>query len=341
MKDKVLLKNEIPKLIDDLLKDYSVIAPIKKESYYLFDEITSANNVDFSFHNSKIPPKSCFLPQQEVLYIFRNDNKGVKLEIPPFNDKPKVILGIRACDAKSFVLMDKFFGGREFQDNYYTEKRNNTTIIGMACIDPMSTCFCTSVGGSPFATEGLDIQLTEINDKYLVQGVTDKGNKLIEKITWLKDADAKDLETAKDLAKKSEEIIRKLQINNIKEVLDRLFDNPVWEQFSERCVGCAVCTFLCPTCHCFDVVDETNSKGGKRIRIWDSCQLPLFTLHGSGHNPRPSGKERMRQRIMHKFNYYPNTLDEIGCVGCGRCILACPVNQDIRSALKILMNVEV
>ncbi|MHA1379167.1 MAG: 4Fe-4S dicluster domain-containing protein [Candidatus Helarchaeota archaeon] len=340
MKEKILLKSDIPKFINELLKEYTVIAPIKKEDYYLYSEITSSNDIDLSLHNSKIPPKQYYLPQREVLYSYVNSDDGVKVVIPPFNDKPKVILGIRACDAKSFLLMDKFFTDREFEDNYYSEKRKNTIIVGIACDDPLSTCFCTSVGGSPFAKAGLDVQLVPINEKYVVEGITDKGNQLLEKFIWLKDAGAKDLEVAKEIAKKAEESLEILPLDNIKPALDKIYGDKVWEQFSERCIGCAICTFSCPTCHCFDVVDETDSSGGKRIRIWDSCQLPLFTLHGSGHNPRPTGKERMRQRIMHKFSYYPDTIGELGCVGCGRCIRACPVNQDIRLALKILMKVE-
>ena len=338
MKEKILAKNEVKKLLDELLKDYTVIAPIKKDNYFLFRPIDSSDNVNLTLYNTKIPPKECFLPQNEVLYSYMNTNGRIELVIPPNDDKNRVIFGIRACDAKSFLLMDKFFSGREFKDNYYAEKREKTFLIGLACNDPLSTCFCTSVSGNPFATDGLDIQLVDLDDKYLIKGISEQGNKILKNMNWLKDAESKDLEKAKELAKKAEDSIKKLPIDKITISTDELFNNPIWEKFVDKCVGCSVCTFLCPTCHCFDVVDETTSDGGKRIRIWDSCQLPLFTLHGSGHNPRPAKKERMRQRIMHKFNYYPHTLNEIGCVGCGRCIINCPVNQDIRLALITLME---
>ena len=340
---KILPKNEVAKLLDELIKDYTVIAPTREKSFILLKEISSSSEVDLSLYNTrvntKIPPKECILPQTEVLYSYVNTESGIQLMTPPVDDRNKIIFGIRACDAKSFLLMDKFFSGREFDDKYFTQKRKNMLLIGMACNDPLSTCFCTSVGGHPHAKDGLDIQLVDINDKYLVEAVSDKGTKLLGKVSWLKDAGSGDLDKGKELAKKAEDAMKKLPIDKITITTDDLFNDPVWVQFVDKCVGCSVCTFVCPTCHCFDVVDEPTANGGKRIRIWDSCQLPLFTLHGSGHNPRPAGKERMRQRIMHKFNYYPHTLNEIGCVGCGRCVISCPVNQDIREALKKLMEV--
>ena len=131
-----------------------------------------------------------------------------------------------------------------------------------------------------------------------------------------------------------------LNIAQIKKALDRDFDNPLWETIHEKCLGCGVCTFLCPTCHCFDILDEGDSTQGERIRIWDSCMFPLFTLHASGANPRPGGKERMRQRVMHKFSYFLDNHEQPSCTGCGRCIRFCPVNLDIREVLGAIQNSE-
>ncbi len=114
----------------------------------------------------------------------------------------------------------------------------------------------------------------------------------------------------------------------------------MWGDLTETCLGCGVCTYLCPTCHCFDICDEAATAAGERIRVWDSCQFPLFTQEASGANPRPSGKERFRQRIMHKFSYLPKERDMAGCVGCGRCVAECPVNLDIREVLEKLSQAE-
>jgi sulfhydrogenase subunit beta (sulfur reductase) len=116
--------------------------------------------------------------------------------------------------------------------------------------------------------------------------------------------------------------------------MDQMIESPFWNRVHEKCIGCGACTFLCPTCHCFDISDEAQGKSGRRVRSWDSCLFPLYSLETSGHNPRPSGRERTRQRLMHKFNYFPKNFKKVACVGCGRCILYCPVNFDIRQALK-------
>ena len=118
-----------------------------------------------------------------------------------------------------------------------------------------------------------------------------------------------------------------------------MYDDPFWDELHLKCLGCGACTYLCPTCHCFDIVDEGNAVRGKRVRNWDTCQFALFTHHTSGHNPRQSGKERMRQRVMHKFNYFVENQGEIACVGCGRCVRNCPVNLDIRAVIEGIRRV--
>jgi ferredoxin len=116
--------------------------------------------------------------------------------------------------------------------------------------------------------------------------------------------------------------------------MDPAFDDGRWEELTVRCLGCGSCTYLCPTCHCFDIADEARLYKGRRIRTWDSCQFPLFTKHASGHNPRRNKKERLRQRFMHKFSYAVENTGTALCVGCGRCIAGCPVNLDIRDVIR-------
>ena len=130
-----------------------------------------------------------------------------------------------------------------------------------------------------------------------------------------------------------------LDLNTIKQKLEQGYDNALWDSLHEKCIGCGTCTFLCPTCHCFDILDEGADKG-ERIRIWDSCMFPLFTLHASGSNPRPTGKQRFRQRVMHKFKYFVDNNGRAACTGCGRCIEYCPVNLDIRVVLGVIENQE-
>jgi len=334
MKWKVIEKSKMPIFIGELTKEHEVFAPVNEKGIISFKGLSSGNEAHLDFQNTKVAPKEVFFPQTEILFTYRVGKKGVEIEEAPAVKRKTVLLGIRPCDARSFVLLDKFFSSGENKDLYYLEKRKNTTIAGLACNHPLSTCFCTSLGGSPFGKEGIDLLLQDINDKYLIETVTEKGEKLLEKFPWLKDAEKDDIEKAKKLSEVAENAVRsKVSIKGVSDKLDGMFDDPVWDQIHRKCVGCGVCTYLCPTCYCFDILDEETEEG-KRVRIWDSCQFPCFTLQGSGHNPRPTGKERMRQRVMHKFNYSVKNFGENFCVGCGRCVRECPVNLDIRKTVE-------
>jgi ferredoxin len=157
----------------------------------------------------------------------------------------------------------------------------------------------------------------------------------------LKDASGADISAGQEFGRKAEEAItRRVEIDRIqgKTVLD-LYNSDIWTKVYESCLNCGTCTYTCPTCHCFDIQDEATRDGGVRLRNWDSCMTWLFTAHATGHNPRPSGKERFRQRFMHKFKYIPVKRDgETGCVGCGRCINLCPVNLDVREIVGPMNN---
>ncbi len=211
-------------------------------------------------------------------------------------------------------------------------------LIGLACTNPLSTCFCTSVGGGPFNNEGLDIFVAELDgDKCYVEILTEKGKELIGGDTRFKDAIESVGQQVESLKKEAEAKIElKIPLEGLKEKLDGMFDSPLWDRIHEKCIGCAACTYLCPTCHCFALLDEKVSAKGERIRNWDSCMFPIFTLEASGHNPRVSNRERMRQRIMHKFNYFVENFGQTACVGCGRCLKNCPVNMDIREIIKTI-----
>ena len=333
MKWKVLEKSELPVLLGKLTKEYEVFAPVKEKNIVSFERLSSENQAYLDFWNTKKPPKDVFFPQTETLFTYSIAEKDVEIVEAPAAKGKRVLFGVRPCDARSFVLLNKFFSSGEHKDVYYLEKRKNTTIFGLACTSPRSTCFCTSLGGSPFGKDGMDLLLQDINDKYLIETVTEKGEELVEKFPSLKDAEKADIERVKKLSEDAETAVKsKVSVKDVSEKLDRMFEDPLWDRIYQKCLGCGICTFLCPTCCCFDILDEETVEG-KRVKIWDSCQFSCFTLHGSGHNPRSSGKERMRQRIMHKFNYFVNDFSEIFCVGCGRCVQECPVNLDIREII--------
>ncbi|MCQ2559484.1 MAG: 4Fe-4S dicluster domain-containing protein [Clostridia bacterium] len=330
----IISKNAVAGLLDKLIAQYQVFAPVKEGSYSLFKELKSGADADFTAQNSKIPPKGILFPQTEKLFQYSVTEEGANLE-ECIDSNKKVIFGLRPCDAQSLLLLDNVFKNNKYEDPYYLTRRANTILVGIGCNAPASTCFCTSLGGSPFATKGLDILLTDLGDKYLVEVLTESGKGLLEGEA----AQAADQDAAAKV--KAEAVVScTVNLDGLKEKLDVGFDNPVWDTIYEKCVGCGSCTYSCPTCHCFDIVDEAKDCNGCRVRNWDSCMYPLFTLHGSGHNPRTSGKERMRQRLMHKFKYFVDNFEAMACVGCGRCIKNCPVNLDIRQMLADIQGSE-
>lgn len=340
----ILMKDQVAKLFTELSEEYNVFAPIKDNGYIAYRKITNVEEIEFDYFNSKIPPKEILFPQMEVLFEYKTDGKNViEIEDRKDLDEKNLLFGIRPCDAHSFVLLEQFFAFGNYQDEIFLKKKENSIIVGIGCNSPKSTCFCTSVNGYPFQKDDMDIFLVDLGDKYLVEAVSDKGRELIQRFAWLSKASKADVKKGQELAKKAEDLITtKLDLTNTSECLESNFSNKIWEEISENCLGCGSCSFLCPTCTCFDVIDENAQyeNRGRRIRIWDTCQFCLYTLHTSGHNPRNSSIERCRNRVLHKFSYYPINYGLIGCVGCGRCIQACPVNNDLREIIKKINNIK-
>ena len=329
MSDRVIVKSAITDVLEKLLKARRVFAPVQRDGLLRFEPLRTGDEPLLDSHNSKRPLKEIFFPHSETLFAYEEG----EVAIMPLPEEQRVIFGVRPCDARSLLLLDKVFNAPDVQDPYYVTRRENTILIGLGCNRPLSTCFCTTLGRGPFTTEGLDLLFTDLGDRYLVETVTERGEALVADSPYFREAAPADVNLKAEIAARAEQTISGPSVEGIKEKLDGMYEDPFWDELHQKCLGCAVCTYLCPTCHCFDILDEKEGSRGRRVRIWDSCQFPLFTLHASGHNPRPSGRERMRQRIMHKFHYFVENYGQIACVGCGRCIRNCPVNMDLREVL--------
>jgi ferredoxin len=337
--EKILQKKSLPKWVEKL-KNYEIYAPVKKDNYWSFEIIEKAGDISLDFPNAVQAPKKIINPQREVFLEFgksEEDKPEIKEVLP--EDKPVAIFGVRPCDSKALTLTDLVFGG-EFKDLYYGNRRDQAVIIGLACHTPPSpNCFCTSVDGSPHSEEGFDILLTDLGDRFFVKSLTKKGKALVELGKGLFVAPTTD--DKKELTKIHEESEKKLkrQVDDVEKIppkLKDMFESPFWDEEAMSCLRCGICTYLCPTCHCFDISDEVTSIApfkGYRIRTWDNCQFPDFTMHSSGHNPRPDKASRLRQRILHKYQYFVERYDNYQCTGCGRCVSKCPVGIDIIEVL--------
>jgi len=333
--DKILAKKDFPHWLKKL-ESYRIYAPREKNDVWNYEIITDPSGLALADVAVVVPVKKIVFPQREPFFEFREDEeKGTAVtELLP-EDRPTVVFGVRPCEARALTLMDKVFSG-EFEDPYFRKRRNATTLVGLACAEPPSpNCFCLSMGGSPKSKEGLDVLLTNLGDSYFAEALTDKGKKLVaagEKLfSAAKPGDKKKAE--KIQADSEKKLPRKLEgIENIHLKLKDMFESPLWDQESMSCLRCGICTYLCPTCHCFDIsdeVDQVSPLSGKRVRTWDTCQFPDFTMHSSGRNPRPEKLSRLRQRINHKFQYFVELWQTSQCTGCGRCISLCPVGIDI------------
>ncbi len=336
---KIISRQDLGKWLDQILAHYTVVAPTCRGDYTNFAVITSADQADFGAVNTRMSPKHLFFPKTERLFGFTTDCHQVDLDAEPEQITPRVLFGTRPCDARAITMLDDVFDTDIFRDSRYVARRQATTIVTMACSQLAASCFCTRLGSNPADTAGSDVIIVELPDNRLaIQPLTSKGQDLLKTADLPAKAAPPDLEAFAHAihAAQNAESTEPINPDQLAQKLTTIYESDFWDHDHQRCLACGTCTYLCPTCHCFDIADEAKDTTGQRVRNWDSCMFGLFTLHASGHNPRPAQRHRLRQRIMHKFCYTIDRYNRAFCVGCGRCVSRCPVNIDLREILKQL-----
>ena len=282
--------------------------------------------------------KDFFFPQTENLMDFKVDGKNIEVIDTRSENEDFVVFGVRACDVKSFEILDRVFLADPI-DTYYQNRREHGIIVSVACTRPVETCFCKTVGIDAAEPEG-DVVCHKTADELYLDAKTEKGENLLKSVeSTTEEADGKAVEEQK---KATHEIMEKLPLANLSAdsfgagKTDEFFNAPEWSELSETCLGCGTCTFVCPTCQCYDIKDFNTGHGVKRFRCWDSCMYSEFTKMSAGQ-PRLTQLERFRQRFMHKLVYYPTNNDGLfSCVGCGRCLAKCPIQMNIVKVMKKL-----
>ncbi|MRR35076.1 heterodisulfide reductase subunit A [bacterium] len=330
---KTITEANLRLLIDRfILEGVRVVGPTRRGTMTLYEPLDAAAGLDLG----ELPRRSAketFFPLCETILTYERDKEGVAVQdVDPERFPQTLLIGARPCDVAAAPVLDKVFSW-DYKDEFFLERRRKTTIIGLACTKADDACFCTAVGLSPKETKGSDLFLTPLNEGgYRCDVITDKGEALLAAHADLfADGDGTPVPLA-------EPTLGTLDLEKIRGWLDTHFEDPLWEEIAERCAGCGACAFLCPACHCFDIVDEGGEAKGARRKSWDACGFGKFTNHASGHNPREHQPERYRNRIMHKFKYYVDKFDQRLCTGCGRCIRACPVGVDIAAVLEEINN---
>lgn len=324
-------------LFAEIAKDNALYMPQDTDGGAKFEKWEEGCTLSAAL-NTVRSAKDFFFPQTENLMDFKMEGKNIEIIDTRKECEDFVIFGIRACDVKSFEVLDRVFLA-EPVDTYYKNRREHAVLMSVACTKPQETCFCKTFGIDASEPEG-DIVCYKTDDALYMDAKTEKGEKLLkslEKIT--EDADESAAVEQKNMIK---ERFSKLPLANLsadkfgKDKTSEFFNAPEWSELSETCLGCGTCTFVCPTCQCYDIKDFNTGHGIKRFRCWDSCMYSDFTKMSAGQ-PRLTQLERFRQRFMHKLVYYPTNNDGLfSCVGCGRCIAKCPIQMNIVKVMKKL-----
>jgi len=316
-------KENIVKIVETLMKDYEVVAPVRKEERFVFEKIKNPEEVILDYDTTILPPKKFLLPQIETMMKFDNS----KISIPE-NNKKTIFFGIHSCDLNAIDLLDKVEYD-EYKDSYYIKKRENSVFVCIDCREANEYCFCESMGSDK--PKKYDVLLMDIGDYYFVETGSKKGEGIV-KGKLFENADKNEKITIKKNFK------RKMNIEKLDKILSEKFDDKLWDELGDKCLSCGSCTMVCPTCYCYSVKDivELTLKKGERNRVWDSCQLVDFARVAGGHNFRGKRSARVQQFMYHKMLYFMDKYSSFACVGCGRCIRECPVDIDITEVMEKL-----
>jgi ferredoxin len=322
---KTITEQNLHALIDSLnAAGVRVVGPKRVDTLTLYGPLAKGDELDLSQLPRRSAKEAFFPPCEDILSYGKQDGKTTVVD-PDLSQLPETVLvGVRPCDAAAPGILDAVFSW-DYHDEFFLERRRRTTLIGVACTRADDACFCTAVGYAPDSRDGADLFLTPLEGGgYGVEALTEKGERLLAAHAGLF-AEAAELRPLPAAAPEME----KLDLARIKAWLDNNFESDFWQSIATRCAGCGACAFLCPACHCFDIVDEGNEAAGCRRKHWDACGFGKFTMHASAHNPRDLQPNRYRNRIMHKFKYYDDKFGKTLCTGCGRCVRCCPVGIDI------------
>ncbi len=333
---KILAKDKVEALLDKLSQEALVFAPMsgeKSSGFFPWNEESKAKeSLLLEALNVYVSPKHVLLPQTERMYDIKQ--QAHELEIGPTHedDRPRVLFGVRACDARAIKSLDDVFLTRGFVDSFYQARRDNLTIIGNACYAPGPNCFCQAMGVELTEPEG-DIILRDADAGYIWEVKSEKGEKLTTLV-------AEFLHEQEVSAPAPQPFSLQVDYEGVAEKLTGMFGHPLWESLAEPCINCGACTYICPSCYCFDIQVKMWGDEGYRFRCWDSCMYAEYTAEAGGGNPRPTGVERFRNRFLHKLETFYERYGYSLCTGCGRCIVVCPTGVNITDIIKQIQEVE-
>jgi sulfhydrogenase subunit beta (sulfur reductase) len=314
-------------------------APVRKADGYAFERLERWSDAQLKYTRTILPPKKYFLPPNETMFRYSADSYTPESEDL---DKRIVLFGVHACDVRGLNILDEVFLEGVFPDPYYRARRNNVAVIGIDCV-PDEHCFCRSMRAD-FVEKGFDLFLYEIGDDYLVLVGTALGDDMVLATNSLFQPVTR--EDVLEYKRRSQELLDSLQtvveIRDLPEILEMEYHNDIWEELGKKCLACGACTMVCPTCYCYDVRDVValgGCRAGSRCRQWDSCMFSTHARVAGGENFRDSQADRIKFRFYHKQRGFVAEYGHPSCVGCGRCIVACPAGINDVDVLNSLRGV--
>ncbi|MBN1146322.1 MAG: 4Fe-4S dicluster domain-containing protein [Anaerolineales bacterium] len=329
----ILPKSALPEWIERLAESYRLIGPRLEQGQYVFDELRSASELHLDYPTSVLPPKKALLPQREDLFHWQYttslDKQQSSFQVM-LDERPSVVLGVHNCDLHAIHLLDQAFN-RGYPDQHYRARRENTLFVGLECLSPCTEqAFCKDMGTLSMP-EDFDLHLTDLGDDYAVYVGSQKGAALLNAIDPLRQPSEQERQRlGQVMSNKWSRFPFRLQadLSELPGLLSISYKSSLWEELGRQCLACGMCTIVCPTCYCFDLLDEVDLSlsSGSRYRVWDSCQLNQFAAIAGGHNFRSQHSARQRHRFLRKYKYQSLAPGLLGCVGCGRCASTCPVN---------------
>ena len=334
-----IAKENLSALFRMIAENQELYLPVKTAGQTNFKTWAEEAEVDLDTLKTVKSPKDAFFPQSENLYSVKKEGKKLHVEPEALKNQDFVVFGMKACDVQAVQVLDNVFL-TDPVDTFYAARRKHGTIVAMACHEPEESCFC-KVFGIDCAEPKADVAVWMVENEMYWKSLTEKGEDLTAAVKeLLTEADSTDEEKVEAEKTAVRNIVEKLPYSNLSlegwngDALTEKFNSPVWEELYKPCLACGTCTFVCPTCQCYDIKDYNTGHGVQRYRCWDSCMYSDFTMMAHGNN-RTSQMQRFRQRFMHKLVYYPaNNNGMYSCVGCGRCVEKCPASLNIVKVIK-------
>lgn len=334
---KILAKDKVRPLLDSLSEQAQVFAPMALEEtsgFFPWDENNKAEGaLLLDSLNVYLSPKYVLLPQTEKMYDLEQKLQDLNIGKTYEDSRRRILFGVRACDARAIKSLDDVFLTRGFADSFYKARRDHLTIIGNACYNPGPNCFCEAMGVEMTEPEA-DVIIRDAGQAgYIWEACTEKGEELTSAIgSFLHDG-----ELTPPSAKPFQ---LKVDYEGVAAKLAGMFEHPIWRDLADPCINCGACTYICPSCYCFDIQGKMWGDEGYKFRCWDSCMYAEYTAEAGGGNPRPTGVERFRNRFLHKLETFYERYGYSLCTGCGRCILVCPSGINITEIIRQIKEVD-